>query len=158
MPQQGLTDVQVGGPDLGSLRLDDRYQSGQARRSGVVTPRRRYDDDPRLGQASMDAGEDGSNVAAELRGANTHVVAATGDDDDLGAGRNNGADSGSVGRAAGFTRRGVTGAVIADILLDPPLLQAHQVGPALRRHRGAGAGGGGVPPAHRELRPRRGGG
>src|ERR1035437_1286129 len=104
MPQQGLTDVQVGGPDLGSLRLDDRYQSGQARRSGVVTPRRRYDDDPRLGQASMDAGEDGSNVAAELRGANTHVVAATGDDDDLRAGRNNGAESGSVGRTARFTR------------------------------------------------------
>src|ERR1035437_8543205 len=158
VPEQGLPDVQVDGPGSLSFRLDDRYQDGYALRDGVITPRRRNDDEPRLGQASTDAGEDGSNVAAELRGANTHVVAATGDDNDLGAGRNNGADSGSVRRAAGFTRRGVTGAVIADILLDPPLLQAHKVGPALRRHRGAGAGGVGVPQEHRELRPGRGGG
>jgi hypothetical protein len=53
----------------------------------------------------MDARKGGSNGGTKLCGRNTHVVAATGDDNDLRAGCDNGANSGPLGSAAGFTRR-----------------------------------------------------
>jgi hypothetical protein len=57
----------------------------------------------------VDARKGGSNVGTELSGLNTHVAPAPGDDDDWRARRDNGTESGSVGREAGFTRRGIVG-------------------------------------------------
>jgi hypothetical protein len=93
----------------------------------------------------VDARKGGSNVGTELCGLNTHVAPATGDDDDRRARRDNGTESGSVGREAGFTRRGIVGGLLAEILFDPPLVTAHEVGPALRRSRSTVTEGVGVP-------------
>jgi hypothetical protein len=106
----------------------------------------------------MVAGKGGSDVGTELRGANTDVVAATGDDSDLRARRDNGTESGSVGREGVCTRRGVACVLLAEIDFDPSLLQAHKVGPALRLSQSTVTKGAGVPQKRDKRAPSRHGG
>jgi hypothetical protein len=61
----------------------------------------------------MVAGKGSSNVGMELRGANTNVAPATGHDYDPRVRRDNGTESGSVGREGVCTRSGVVCVLLA---------------------------------------------